>query len=140
RSSHGGLASTGKAADLKSAWAQALSGFESPALRHFPPTLARDIVAGHGGAMVPGLLIVSVYHPDIYKEALGAIGLARDVSVVLDRRVGERRRRAPDEASQRLDRRPLHRDEAPQTHGGAGVSQDDDDALTAAGASRRALR
>src|SRR5438128_4016539 len=62
---HGGLASTGKAADLKSAWAQALSGFESPALRHFPPTLARDIVPGHGGAMVPGLLIVSVYRPDV---------------------------------------------------------------------------
>ena len=32
--SYGGLASTGKAADLKSAWAQALWGFESPALRH----------------------------------------------------------------------------------------------------------
>ena len=37
RRPHGGLASTGKAADLKSAWAQALSGFESPALRHHFP-------------------------------------------------------------------------------------------------------
>jgi len=90
--------------------------------------------------MVPGVLIVSVYRPDVYKEALGAIGLARDVSVVLDRRVGERRRRAPDETSQRLDRRRLHLDEQLQTEGWAFVSQDERDALAAAVARRRSLR
>ena len=41
--------------------------------------------------MRPALFIVSVYRPDLYEEALGAVGVARDVEVVLDRRVGERR-------------------------------------------------
>ena len=41
--------------------------------------------------MTPALFIVSVYRPDVYDAALGAVGLARDVEVVLDRRVGERR-------------------------------------------------
>jgi len=38
------------------------------------------------------LFIVSVYRPDLYEAALAAIGVARDVEVVLDRRIGERRR------------------------------------------------
>ena len=41
--------------------------------------------------MTPSLFIVSVYRPDLYDAALAAVGLARDVEVVLDRRVGERR-------------------------------------------------
>jgi hypothetical protein len=41
--------------------------------------------------MNPALFIVSVYRPDLYAEALAAVGLASDVEVVLDRRVGERR-------------------------------------------------
>lgn len=40
----------------------------------------------------PSLFIVSVYRPDLYDAALAAVGVARDVEVVLDRRVGERRR------------------------------------------------
>jgi hypothetical protein len=44
--------------------------------------------------MLPGLLIISVYRPDLYENALRAVGVASDVTVVLDRRVGERRRRA----------------------------------------------
>ncbi|HEY3093942.1 MAG TPA: hypothetical protein VGJ52_12620 [Vicinamibacterales bacterium] len=87
--------------------------------------------------MVPGLLIVSVYRPDVYEEALGAIGAARDVSLVLDRRVGERRRRAADETSRRLDRRRLHLDEQLQTDGWAFVSHDERAALAAAVARRR---
>lgn len=42
--------------------------------------------------MLPGLLIISVYRPDLYEDALRAIGVASDVTVVLDRRVAERRR------------------------------------------------
>ena len=38
------------------------------------------------------LFIVSVYRPDLYEAALAAAGVARDVEVVLDRRIGERRR------------------------------------------------
>jgi hypothetical protein len=41
--------------------------------------------------MRPALFIVSVYRPDLYEAALGVVGIARDVEVVLDRRVGERR-------------------------------------------------
>ena len=41
--------------------------------------------------MTPSLFIVSVYRPDLYNAALKAVGLADDVKVVLDRRVGERR-------------------------------------------------
>jgi hypothetical protein len=41
--------------------------------------------------MTPSLFIVSVYRPDLYDAALEAVGLANDVEVVLDRRVGERR-------------------------------------------------
>jgi hypothetical protein len=32
-----------------------------------------------------------VYRPDVYEAALGVVGIAQDVEVVLDRRVGERR-------------------------------------------------
>lgn len=42
--------------------------------------------------MMPSLFVVSVYRPDLYNAALEAVGLARDVEVVLDRRVGDRRR------------------------------------------------
>ena len=41
--------------------------------------------------MTRSLFIVSVYRPDLYDTALAAVGLAQDVQVVLDRRVGERR-------------------------------------------------
>jgi hypothetical protein len=41
--------------------------------------------------MKPSLFIVSVYRPDLYDAAVKAVGLADDVEVVLDRRVGERR-------------------------------------------------
>jgi hypothetical protein len=41
--------------------------------------------------MRPALFIVSVYRPDVYEAALGVVGIAQDVEVVLDRRVGERR-------------------------------------------------
>ena len=42
--------------------------------------------------MTAGLLIISVYRPDLYEDAVRSIGVARDVAVVSDRRVGERRR------------------------------------------------
>jgi hypothetical protein len=42
--------------------------------------------------MTPALFIVSVYRPDLYEAALAAVGCADDIEVVLDRRVGERRR------------------------------------------------
>jgi hypothetical protein len=42
--------------------------------------------------MTHSLFIVSVYRPDLYNAAVEAVGLARDLDVVLDRRVGDRRR------------------------------------------------
>ena len=74
--------------------------------------------------MTPSLFIVSVYRPDLHDAALAAVGLARDVEVVLDRRVGERRgpgRPAQDDAHLN-DRRRLWIDEQLRTDGWALVS------------------
>lgn len=74
--------------------------------------------------MTPALLIVSVYRPDLYDAALGAVGCATDVEVVLDRRVGERRgpgRAAEDEAAPN-DRRRMAIDEQLRVEGCALVT------------------
>ena len=74
--------------------------------------------------MTPSLFIVSVYRPDLYDAALAAVGLARDVEVVLDRRVGERRgpgRQTHDDADLD-DRRRLLIEEALRVDGWALVS------------------
>ena len=74
--------------------------------------------------MTPSLFIVSVYRPDLYDAALAAVGLARDVEVVLDRRVGERRgpgRQAQDDADLN-DRRRLLIEEQLRLDGWALVS------------------
>jgi hypothetical protein len=74
--------------------------------------------------MTPALLIVSVYRPDLYEAALGAVGVARDVEVVLDRRVGDRRRpeRAGDADSARNERRRMAIDEQLRSEGCALVA------------------
>jgi hypothetical protein len=69
--------------------------------------------------MTRSLFIVSVYRPDLYEAALQAVGLAQDVEVVVDRRVGERRgpgRRADAVASDN-DRRQMAIDEQLRTEG-----------------------
>ena len=74
--------------------------------------------------MTPSLFIVSVYRPDLYDAALAAVGLARDVEVVLDRRVGERRgpgRQTQDDADLN-DRRRLLIEEQLRLDGWALVS------------------
>jgi len=83
---------------------------------------------------VPGLLIVSVYRPDLYEDALRSIGVARDLFIVLDRRVGERRRhvRASEEPPQRLERRRIDIDDQLRTSGWAFVSAQEREALIAA--------
>jgi hypothetical protein len=70
------------------------------------------------------LFIVSVYRPDLYDAALAAVGLARDVEVVLDRRVGERRRpeRPAQDDADLNDRRRLWVDEQLRIDGWALVS------------------
>ena len=72
--------------------------------------------------MLPGLFIVSVYRPDIYDEALRSTGVARDVEVVLDRRMADRRigPRGDDSASR--DRRQFAIDEQLRTEGWIMVS------------------
>ena len=74
--------------------------------------------------MTPSLFIVSVYRPDLYDAALEAIGLAHDVEVVLDRRVGERRGpgRREDNDSEVNERRRLRIEEQLRTDGWALVS------------------
>jgi len=74
--------------------------------------------------MTPSLFIVSVYRPDLYDAALAAVGLARDVEVVLDRRVGERRGpgRQTQDDSDLNDRRRLLIEEQLRVDGCALVS------------------
>jgi len=76
--------------------------------------------------MTPSLFIVSVYRPDLYKAALEAVGLARDVEVVLDRRVGERRRPGREliESADINERRRLQIDEQLRADGWALVFAD----------------
>jgi hypothetical protein len=88
--------------------------------------------------MSPGLLIVSVYRPDIYEDALRAIGVARDLIIVLDRRVGERRQRhrTTGERSVPVDRRRIDIDDQLRTSGWAFVSAKERETLGAAAARR----
>jgi hypothetical protein len=73
--------------------------------------------------MTPSLLIVSVYRPDLYDAALEAVGLANDVEVVLDRRVGERRgAERPGGDADLNERRRLRIEEQLRTDGWALVS------------------
>lgn len=73
--------------------------------------------------MSPSLFIVSVYRPDLYEAALAAVGVARDVEVVLDRRLGERRR--PERPTQSdADRRRLLIDEQLRAEGWALITAD----------------
>jgi hypothetical protein len=76
-----------------------------------------------------GLLIISVYRPDLYEDALRSIGFARDLVIVLDRRVGERRRhdRAIAEGAIGGDRRRLRVDDQLSTAGWVLISDDDSD-------------
>ena len=84
--------------------------------------------------MSPGLLIVSVYRPDIYEDALRSIGAARDLLIVLDRRLGERRQRhrAMGERSVPVERRRIDIDDQLRTSGWAFVSAKERDTLSAA--------
>lgn len=72
------------------------------------------------------LFIVSVYRPDLYEAALAAVGVARDVEVVLDRRIGERRRpeRPRQEDADLNDRRRMMIDEQLRLDGCVLVSAD----------------
>lgn len=74
--------------------------------------------------MTPSLFIVSVYRPDLYDAALAAVGLGRDVEVVLDRRVGERRRpgRPEGDDADLNERRRLRLEEQLRADGWALVS------------------
>ena len=74
--------------------------------------------------MTPSLFIVSVYRPDLYAAALAAVGLAQDVEVVVDRRVGERRApgRPTHSDADLNDRRRLWIEEQLRTEGWALVS------------------
>ena len=88
--------------------------------------------------MLPGLLIVSVYRPDIYEHALRSIGVARDLIIVLDRRVGERRQRVRPigEHAISVERRRVDIDDQLRTSGWAFVSAKERDTLGAASAQR----
>lgn len=86
--------------------------------------------------MTSGLLIISVYRPDMYEDAVRAIGVARDVVVLPDRRVGERRA-SPRAATSSSDRRRLAIDDQLRADGWAFVSGSERQALDQAiGATR----
>jgi len=88
--------------------------------------------------MLPGLLIISVYRPDIFEHALRSIGVARDLIIVLDRRVGERRLRVRQigETAISVERRRIDIDDQLRTSGWAFVSAKERDTLSAAGTAR----
>jgi len=88
--------------------------------------------------MLPGLLIVSVYRPDVYEHALRSIGVARDLIIVLDRRVGERRQRVRSIGDNTIsvERRRIDIDDQLRTSGWAFVSAKERDTLSAAVAAR----
>jgi hypothetical protein len=88
--------------------------------------------------MRAGLLIVSVYRPDIYENALRSIGVARDLIIVLDRRVGERRQRYRSTGQRAVprDRRRIDIDDQLRASGWAFVSAKEREALNAATALR----
>ena len=69
--------------------------------------------------MRPSLLIVSVYRPDLYEDAIRSVGIARDVEVVMDRRFGERRSEARMQSDEdlRKERRRMRIDEQLRTDG-----------------------
>lgn len=75
---------------------------------------------------MPALFIVSVYRPDLYEAALGAVGFAPDVDVVLDRRVGERRGpgRPANGNSHHTERRRMAIEEQLRTEGWALIVED----------------
>ena len=87
--------------------------------------------------MASGLLIVSVYRPDLYEDALRSIGAARDLFIVLDRRVGERRQhaRTTEKVSLGVDRRRIDIADQLHTSGWAFVSAKERQTLTGATAS-----
>jgi hypothetical protein len=83
--------------------------------------------------MSPALFIVSVYRPDLYEAALRAVGVATDIEVIIDRRVGERR--GPERAADHLsdtDRRRLEIDEHLRTQGWALIAAEARDVRSAA--------
>ena len=89
--------------------------------------------------MLPGLLIISVYRPDIFEHALRSIGVARDLIIVLDRRVVERRLRVRQigETAISVERRRIDIDDQLRTSGWAFVSPKERETVRAAIASQR---
>ena len=69
--------------------------------------------------MRPSLLIVSVYRPDLYEDAVRSIGVARDVVGVRDGRFGARRcaSRLMSVGGARSDRRRMTIDEQLRAEG-----------------------
>jgi hypothetical protein len=82
---------------------------------------------------MPSLFIVSVYRPDLYEAALRAVGMAQDVEVVFDRRVGERRRpgRPWNSEASRNERRRVAIDEQLRTEGWALIAAEAREARSA---------
>ena len=72
------------------------------------------------------LCIISVYRPDLFDEAVQAMGVSRSTEVVMDRRVGERRQpeRAESEESRLRERRRLSVEQALREDGFAVVAVD----------------
>jgi hypothetical protein len=77
------------------------------------------------------LLVISAQRPDLYEEALRTAG--EDIEVVLDRRVGDRRRpgRPFENESKRNDRRRIRIDDKLQTQGWALVTAEAREAIPA---------
>jgi hypothetical protein len=71
--------------------------------------------------------IVSVYRPDLLAPAKRALEMHPDIEVIVDRRIGERRRpeRAESDETRARERRHLEIDSALRAHGYAIVSRAD---------------
>jgi hypothetical protein len=95
-------------------------------LDHRPRLVDKRSCEG-GRLMKSTICIISVYRPDLMEEAIQSLGTAGNVQVIMDRRMGERRR-IPRTASNgaRGDRRHLDIEERLRTQGFAIVPRDED--------------
>lgn len=72
--------------------------------------------------MAHRICIVSAYRPDLLDEARHALSLGQNIEVIVDRRIGERRTAARDDAG--TDRRRRSIDHELRTEGMAIVERD----------------
>jgi hypothetical protein len=86
-------------------------------------SLMDDVVRASSSAR-PLLCIVSAYRPDVLKQATNALAAIEHVEIIMDRRVGKRRRPECAKESRLRDRRRRSMKEQLRTHSFVTVHRD----------------